>query len=395
VPKGDHERLHFHRFIGGVHLAAILLIGLGGEWLWQQAAAVPDRFRTVIPGLVILALMVPALRERQAYYAVNTQWMERARQALDADQEARTILSALQELPPGRTYAGRRDNWGKRMRVGDLHFFDLLTFHQTVAISPYESFSLNADLIWHLDDRNPAHYTLFNVKYIVAPRDLAMPAFLGRIKPTSRYILYRAETSGYAQFARVIDPMSMTSQSSLFSRNRDWLLSADPAAGRFIRYDYPDGKGRSEGGLSSGCAGAGMITEERVQPGRLDLRVQCAEAATLVLKMTFHPNWRVTIDGRRQPAFMVSPSFIGVNVPAGLHQLRAEYRSPLYKTALLLLGACTLLAAIWFRRQFARLDAALSSGPRLSTHASSLIPPERSQGLGGSELACWAYQSGM
>lgn len=360
-----HERLHFHRFIGGVHLAAILLIGLGGEWLWQQAAAVPDRFRTVIPGLVILALMVPALRERQAYYAVNTQWMERARQALDADQEARTILSALQELPPGRTYAGRRDNWGKRMRVGDLHFFDLLTFHQTVAISPYESFSLNADLIWHLDDRNPAHYNLFNVKYIVAPRDLAMPAFLGRIKETPRYALYRAETSGYAQFATITTLKRIDSQSSLFSQNRSWLSSADPAAGRFVRYEYPARKGTSGDGADAvasaqedrrGCPGGGTISEERVLPGRIDLRVECREAATLILKMTYHPNWRITVDGRPVRPFMVSPSFIGVNVPAGLHQLRAEYRSPLYKTALLLLGACTLLAAIWFTRWFARLD---------------------------------------
>ena len=37
-----------------------------------------------------------------------------------------------------------------------------------MAISPYESFSLNSDLIWHLDERNPAHYNLFNVKYVIA-----------------------------------------------------------------------------------------------------------------------------------------------------------------------------------------------------------------------------------
>jgi hypothetical protein len=53
---------------------------------------------------------------------------------------------------------------------------------------------------------------------------------------------------------------------------------------------------------------------------------------------------------------MVSPSFIGLNVPAGPHQITAEYRSPAYKTALLLLGACALVAIVWFRRRLSALS---------------------------------------
>ncbi len=55
--------------------------------------------------------------------------------------------------------------------------------------------------------------------------------------------------------------------------------------------------------------------------------------------------------------------FIGLDVPAGLHQIRAEYRSPLYKTALLLLGAWSLVSILCFKRRFARLDAVFSSTP--------------------------------
>ncbi|MCI0408147.1 MAG: YfhO family protein [Acidobacteria bacterium] len=365
-----HERLHFHRFIGGVHLAAILLIGLGGEWLWQQSALLPERWRAVAAGLGLVILMVPALRERQKIYSLNAQWMEQTKKALDADEDARAILSALRELPPGRTSAGRRDNWGKRVKLGDLHFFDLLTFHRIVAISPYESFSLNADLIWHLDDRNPTHYNLFNVKYVVAPRALPMPAFLIPVKETARYTLYRAETSGYAQFAAVTALKRVGSQSNLFVRNRDWLSRDDPAAGRFTRWEYPVAGGEPTAPsneaatraatVRAGCPGGGGIHEEKVRPGRFDLRATCPEASTLVLKVTYHPNWRVAIDGEQAQPSMVSPSFIGLDVPPGLHQIHAEYRSPPFKTALLLLGACTLLATIWFRRRLARLDATLS-----------------------------------
>jgi len=79
--------------------------------------------------------------------------------------------------------------------------------------------------------------------------------------------------------------------------------------------------------------------------------------------VTYHPNWQVTIDGRSEQPFMVSPSFIGLYVPPGSHQVRAEYRSPTYKTALLLLGLGALLATIRFRRSFARIDSAVSSRP--------------------------------
>jgi len=58
---------------------------------------------------------------------------------------------------------------------------------------------------------------------------------------------------------------------------------------------------------------------------------------------------------------MVSPSFIGFAVPAGSHQVSAEYRSTALKTVLLVLGGGTLLALVVFRRRLTRLDALLRS----------------------------------
>src|SRR5574337_189353 len=359
-----HEGLQFVRFNAGVHMAAILLIGVGGEWVWHRLARLPGHSHTVAAGLLLLVLMAPALRERWEYYAFNPQWMNRTKQALNTDQDARTILAALAELPPGRTYAGLPSNWGRGIQLGDLHFYDLLTLHRIVTTSPqHASFSLNADLTWEFDDRNPAHYNLFNLKYVVAPHGLAMSPFLRRIRETPRYILYQAETSGYAQFASISEFKDISSQSSLLSENRSWLVSPNPGAGRFIHYGYPSGSDGSERSATGGCPGGGAISEERILPGQVELRVECSEASALVLKMTYHPNWRVAIDGRPQRPFMVSPSFIGIDVPAGRHQVRMEYHSPWYKTALLLLGVCTLVATIRFRRRFIQLDARVSSQP--------------------------------
>ncbi|HEX9443715.1 MAG TPA: hypothetical protein VGA73_06325, partial [Candidatus Binatia bacterium] len=104
------------------------------------------------------------------------------------------------------------------------------------------------------------------------------------------------------------------------------------------------------------CPG-GRISERRVLPGRIDLEAECADPSTLVLKMTFHPNWRVAVDGRETPTFMLSPSLIGFDLPAGSHRIEAEYHASPLKTPLLILGALTLLAVFVFRR---RLELVIS-----------------------------------
>ena len=359
LPMSD--RLHFHRFIGGVHIAGILLIGLGGEWVWRLLAPLRQQWRNLAVGIILLGIMIPALWERQGYHSLNKQWMEQAKRALDGDQDARTILSTLAGMPPGRAYAGRRDNWGKEQRIGNLYFFDLLTFHRVVAITPYESFSLNADLIWHIDDRNRAYYNLFNVRYVVASSHRAMPSFLRPIKTTPRYTLYEAESGGYAKFITIHRIKKVSSQLSLFNFNRNWMTHTNLEEGKFIRYDYPARSDGAEGSATGSHSGGGSITEEKVLPGRMDLRVHCQEAATLALKMTYHPNWKITIDGQKVQTFMVSPSFIGFEIPAGTHSVRAEYRSPVYKSILLILGACILGVTIWFRRLFSSVDAHISA----------------------------------
>jgi hypothetical protein len=356
--------LLFHRFIGGVQLAAILLIGVAGNAIWHWFMPLPERWRVVLAGLALPVLLIPALIERRSYYADNTQWMGQTADAIAADADARAILATLAAQPPGRTYAGLRENFGKQMQFpltlqNSVRFSDLLTFYQIPAVSaPYQSISLSSDFAWHFDEQNAAHYQLFNVRYLIAPSDLKVPAFLHLIRTTQRYKLYQDDTSGYAEFASATDRRAAgPDKAKLFFANRDWLLGGDPAARKFIRWDYPDASGTARGPAIPGCADGGTISDEQVQPGRLDVSVACAQAATLVLKMSYHPNWRVTVDGHAEQAFMVSPGFIGVNVPAGPHHIRAEYRPGPLKTILLIVGACILAVALVSRRRLASLDA--------------------------------------
>jgi len=208
---------------------------------------------------------------------------------------------------------------------------------------------------------NPAHYDLFNARYVVAPSHQRMPGFLKAFQTIGKFTLYRAETSGYAQFAALrpesIDsPRIVGAQLNLMQRNRQWMNGDGPAAGQFIRWEYPPGRKYRGDNADSGGLASGTITQERAFAGRIDLTVDCRETASLVIKVTYHPNWRVTIDGAEQPTFMVSPSYLGVEVPAGHHEIHAEYRSGALKKILLLFGALALMATIALRRYLPRLE---------------------------------------
>jgi hypothetical protein len=66
----------------------------------------------------------------------------------------------------------------------------------------------------------------------------------------------------------------------------------------------------------------------------------------MVLKVTYHPNWRITIDGVAAPTFMASPSYVAFALPAGQHFIVAEYRSTPIKAPLLAIGALVVAAAV-------------------------------------------------
>jgi hypothetical protein len=66
----------------------------------------------------------------------------------------------------------------------------------------------------------------------------------------------------------------------------------------------------------------------------------------MVMKFTYHPNWRVTIDGNETPTFMASPSYLAFAIPAGEHFVVAEYRSTPIKAPLLLFGGIVLAGTL-------------------------------------------------
>jgi len=59
----------------------------------------------------------------------------------------------------------------------------------------------------------------------------------------------------------------------------------------------------------------------------IDIEVDAAREALLVLADNVYPAWKATLDGNAVPIVTVDATFRGVTVPAGRHQVRFEYQS--------------------------------------------------------------------
>jgi hypothetical protein len=114
----------------------------------------------------------------------------------------------------------------------------------------------------------------------------------------------------------------------------------------------------------SHCPGGGHIEEQRIAAGRLDLLVACGAPTTIVVKLSYHPNWSVDVDGQRVQPFMVSPSFLGATIPARSHTVRIEYQAPAWKMGLLLIGGGVLTVILLFGKRFEALDKAVGGPSR-------------------------------
>ena len=321
------------------------------------------------------------MNERAQYYGDNAAWINRAHNALVADKDLQAVMAAIKAQPyGGRSYAGLRTNYGKDMGVGpDLKVTDILTFDDIPAVSPpYQSLSLNADFIWWFQDQDPSDFDLMDVRYAIAPSTLKVPDFYTPMLKTRRYTLYRIPTSGMAEYVGIASRRAATSQRNLFDANLKWFQGPDPAAHRFIRWDFLQPLGAPA--PRQPCP-TGRTLAEQDEPDSIQVTVDCPTDSALALKVTYHPNWHVTVDGKEVATYMVSPSYVGIDLPAGRHVVSAVYEATPSKIPLLLFGLVVFGGFVVLRRRIDALPRRLpvrASSPRVegpTTGAKSLTLP--------------------
>ena len=384
------QDVYMHRFIGGVHLGGILLaaVALAVPWRW-----VVSRGNTlyIVGALVLTVLIVsPLYVERKTYLSDKAVETRENQRELNSEQEdLDEIIETLKELPPGRVYAGMTspsptpeggDRWGEQYQIGSITVANLLLAAGLDVLSTnLHDYSLSAVVEDFFDDSRPEQYNLFNIKYVVLPENSQVPNFFKPIKSIGRHQLYQVETTGY--FDLVGSGLLFTGGKTAFhSAAYSWLTSGLPEAKLHPQVSI-DGSPKaldprkrpstvnwipqkpatqsleslidldSYVAMAHASPSRGSIVSEDVGTNHYSAVVSVERESILMLKTTYHPNWRIAVDGAEAESLMLMSGFMGVQLPPGEHEVRMEYRSRDLRKVLLALGFLSLVSiAIWEKR---------------------------------------------
>ena len=360
--------IHLHRFIAGVHLGGIFLMGIALALPWQWALAKDKVSSLTAVAILTLLLLFPVYRERGAYLANNERLMAESKAAADLEKDDLDLLLAtLQELPPGRVYAGSGANWGKDYRIGAVPLYAILNSAGLDMVGYlYHALSFNADIEVLFDESRVEHYELFNVRYVVAPTGREFPDFVHHVTTAGRHSLYQIRTSGYFELVNSEETLPIDN-AHYFTAVSHWLNSDGPEKKEnptLVMQGAFAALGRqlaARGGCETNPLAQApthplysRLISESVDNDTYSAVVYVERPSCLMLKTTYHPNWHATVDGVETATTMIMPSYVGLKVATGTHLVHVHY-SPRPQDKLLPLIAIVTLSFILFLQEQQRV----------------------------------------
>mgnify|MGYP001156979101 FL=1 len=352
--------LPMHRFIAGIHLGGVLLaaVALAAPWHWAVSRK-KTWYVAAVFALTVL-LLAPVYIERRSFVSENNFVIEETQEKLAAEgAELSALVARLDQLPPGRVYAGPaggpQERWGLDYRVGFSVVFSILYAEGMDMMGAiYHQYSLPSDVLRSFNETKPEQYNLYNIRYVVAPEEQELPGFVRPLEQFGRHYLYEVETTGY--FDLVDSTLAFDGGRTDFNAAATaWIASDFPAAKRHPivsldgEFDLVMPLPLSESAIAfsdvevSDGEFRGTVVSEDVGRDFYAAEVEVGRESMLLLKATYHPNWRATVDGMEADTVMLMPGFLGIWLAPGKHQVRVEYDSGNLRLALLALGLLTLL----------------------------------------------------
>jgi Bacterial membrane protein YfhO len=334
---------HLQRLIAGVDLGVIMLAGIGvaAPLRWLFARRSPRTAAIAMLGLALLAY--PVIADRIEFRNWNRDLVANNTAAFQNEQaDLDALTAALRQQPEGRVFAGLPSTWGSGYKISDVPMYNFLAGEGFDMLGyEYHPWSLNGDLQLLFDETRQSHYDLFNVRYVVAPFDRQAPSGARLIGEYGRHRLYALATSGYFDVVSA-GPAVRADKTTFFSTASTWLRGSGPDLKRHPIIDFP---GASDG-LGHSTAAPGSVTRESVGQGYYSAIVDSAAVTQLLLKTTFHPGWKAFVDGKQVSTSMLMPSFLGIEVPSGRHEVEFVYTPTHQRRWLLLLMPLTLGAVV-------------------------------------------------
>lgn len=238
---------HQHRFIVGVHIAALFLIPAGLEFIFQITRKILDKIALIVTVLrtvagdpaergqdpqiiikranavssilitiILLAIVYSTIQQTISYAQLNNRWIGEANTAYLYDEKNfQNLMADLSKNTPARLYAGRPGNWGKDFRLGSSQMYMLFGING-FDVSQFlpETWSMLSENEQNFDERVIEDYDLLNIRYVVSPKNQGFPNEVQMIKKYGPFELYQVPTSGW--FDVVTSPMFVKTDKTNF-----------------------------------------------------------------------------------------------------------------------------------------------------------------------------------
>ena len=365
--------MQLFRYILGIHLAGILLAGVALAWLGGQAlraahcwlprvrVALPSVALTGVLTLIAIAITSPAWLDRIAYNQNDAAWISTQVLSDRSDgADLDVLINDIKAAGGGRTYAGLPNNWGKQYLIGGMTAYTYLTNRDVDEVGNLlRVFSLTQDNEAYFDDTDPAQYQLYNVRFVLMPDGMKPSVAATLIASSGRHRLWQVGTTGYLQLVDTAGSV-IADRSSMSTEMQPVLRSAAFHAGFLptVAFDGSDAPLPTAVSSTVPMPPIGSGSDLLIQPedGYFAARMTATRTAAVVLKATYDPGWRVTVDGVDASTYMVVPGFVATTIAAGTHTVVFQYVPHGYYPLLLAAGGVTLLAlvaapALWMRRR--------------------------------------------
>jgi hypothetical protein len=356
--------LPLHRFICAVQYGGVLLAAVALSELWRRLRWGADRRRAALCVAATLLVLAPAVMSTAKRAGDDA----RARMA-SADNFALNMSDfdgvmerfvALDREAPGRAYAGASWNWGRDYKLGSVPMYMYWSGRGLPSISyMFHGMSLNSDLEPLFDEKRLDHYQLFNVRHLMVFNRSYLPPFAQVFAERPGIVAANVDTPGMFEVVgvtRSLDASAMTPK-EWYDFNQRFISSAWHGAGQYLRVLREGGAAPEPAVLPSERFDAappprppGRVLRWSGHDDRFGAELDAGAPAWVVFRMTWHPSWRVTVDGAATPTAMLSPSFVGFQVAPGRHRVEVVYDPGRWTLWLFLLEQLLVGAAFAFDR---------------------------------------------
>jgi len=377
-----NESLLLQRYIMGLHLAGLMLAGVGlvaiAAFFRRQAAlrlgslsAGLARFfakdaswlRTPVLVALVVALLTPAWTQISTYDGYSRNWITYQRAiASTQGRDVDTLVALAEARGGGRIYAGMPSNWGHHFYVGAVPVYIYLEQLGVDAVGfTLRTSGLMTDPEAYFDEYNPGDYSAFGIHYMILPVGHRPPTYATALRTLGPYRLWVVDNPRWTTLFQVVDTLGVifADHANLGLQTKDFLNSSltDHAAYSTIAYA---GQAAATPTLTSlaqqhGLAGSVLRqSQDLVRAQSASATVVAARRAVVLMKVAYDPGWHATVDGRATPIIMLAPALMGVEVSPGRHVVDFRYQGFADYALLDTLAVLTLLGVAlgpWWRRR--------------------------------------------